>query len=201
MTSKLARCGGVYACAVLRVTTAWPSCGRASPILIVEHLGELRDLLELQGFQLEGAAPSAGKRTPAGPVATVGALVFNQAGEVLMVRTRKWSNLWGIPGGKIKLGERCADALRRELKEETDLEVRDIAFVMVQDCIHSPEFYRDAHFLLLNYTCRCMSRRWCALNAEAQEYRWVAPPAAMDLALNQPTRTLLTTYLDQAGPQ
>lgn len=198
---ETARCGGVYACAVLTGYNSLAQLRARQPDLIVEHLGELRDLLELQGFQLEGAAPTAGKRTPAGPVATVGALVFNQAGQVLMVRTRKWSNLWGIPGGKIKLGERCADALRRELKEETDLEVRDIAFVMVQDCIHSPEFYRDAHFLLLNYTCRCAGPAAVRLNAEAQEYRWVAPPAAMDLPLNQPTRTLLTTYLDQAGPQ
>jgi len=33
------------------------------------------------------------------------------------------SNLWGIPGGKIKWGELSEDALRREIKEETDLEI------------------------------------------------------------------------------
>jgi len=58
----------------------------------------------------------------------------------LMVRTHKWSNLWGIPGGKIKWGEPSEDALRRELKEETNLNVTDIQFVLVQDCIHSKEF-------------------------------------------------------------
>jgi ADP-ribose pyrophosphatase YjhB (NUDIX family) len=130
----------------------------------------------------------------------VGALIFNPAGEVLLVRTRKWSNLWGIPGGKIKLGERSVDALRRELKEETNLDVEEITFVMVQDCIHSREFYRDAHFLLLNYTCRSEEPSGVALNAEAQEYRWVDPTEALGLALNQPTRTLLVTFLNEAGP-
>ena len=48
----------------------------------------------------------------------------------------------------IKWGEPSETALQRELKEETDLEVEDLRFVMVQDCIHSKEFYRDAHFLL-----------------------------------------------------
>jgi len=198
---ETARHGGVYACAVLTGYNNLAQLRAGRPDLIVEHLGELQDLLELHGFELEGAAPGAGRRTLAGPVATVGALVFNRAGEVLLVRTQKWSNLWGIPGGKIKLGERCVDALRRELKEETGLDICDIAFVMVQDCIHSREFYRDAHFLLLNYTCRCESSAVVRLNAEAQEYCWVAPTAAMDLALNRPTRTLLMAFLDQAGPQ
>ena len=51
------------------------------------------------------------------------------------------------------------DALRREIKEETNLDVTDIEFVLVQDCIHSKEFYRDAHFVLLNYTCRCAGQK------------------------------------------
>ena len=100
------------------------------------------------------------------PLATVGALIFNDAGEVLMIRTHKWSNLWGIPGGKIKWGEPSVDALRREIKEETGLDVTDIEFVLVQDCIHSKEFYRDAHFVLLNYTCRCAGKPHVKLNDE-----------------------------------
>ena len=100
-------------------------------------------------------------------------MIFNDAGEVLMIRTHKWSNLWGIPGGKIKWGEPSEDALRRELKEETNLDVTDIEFVLVQDCIHSKEFYRDAHFVLLNYTCRCAGEPAVKLNDEAREFRWV----------------------------
>ncbi|MEW6160959.1 MAG: NUDIX domain-containing protein, partial [Verrucomicrobiota bacterium] len=79
----------------------------------------------------------------------------------------------------------------RELKEETDLEVRDIEFVVVQDCIHSKEFYRDAHFVLLNYTCRAQGESTVRLNEEAQEFRWVTLPEALAMPLNQPTRTLL----------
>jgi ADP-ribose pyrophosphatase YjhB (NUDIX family) len=114
----------------------------------------------------------------------------------LLVRTRKWSNRWGIPGGKIKFGETSEDALRRELREETSLEIADIAFVMVQDCIHSTEFYRDAHFLLLNYTCRCQGTALVQLNDEAQAFQWVEPTAALVLDLNAPTRRLLETVLE-----
>jgi ADP-ribose pyrophosphatase YjhB (NUDIX family) len=121
----------------------------------------------------------------------VGGLIFNGREQVLMVRTHKWSNLWGIPGGKVKWGEPSVAALRRELQEETGLAVTDIEFVLVQDCIHSKEFYRDAHFVLLNYTCRCAGEPAVTLNDEARESRWVTMAQAFELPLNQPTRKLL----------
>jgi len=125
------------------------------------------------------------------PIVTVGALIMNSADEVLMVRTHKWSNLWGIPGGKTKWGEESVAALRREIKEETNLEIADIQFVLVQDCIHSPEFYRDAHFVLLNYTARCVGKPDVKLNDEAREFKWVSVATALTMPINQPTRVLL----------
>jgi phosphoglycolate phosphatase len=122
---------------------------------------------------------------------TVGALVFNAANQALMVRTHKWSNLWGIPGGKIKWGEPSEGALRREIKEETNLEISNIEFVLVQDCIHSKEFYREAHFVLLNYICQCVGEPAVRLNDEAREFRWVTVEQALAMPLNQPTRNLL----------
>ena len=134
------------------------------------------------------------------PVSTVGGLIFDGAGRVLMIRTQKWSNLWGIPGGKIKFGESSVDALGRELKEETNLDVTDIRFVLVQDCIRSREFYREAHFILLNYTCRARGRTpTVTLNYEAQEFQWMTMAEAMRLALNQPTRVLLEAVTKNEG--
>jgi ADP-ribose pyrophosphatase YjhB (NUDIX family) len=108
-----------------------------------------------------------------------------------MLRTHKWSNLWGIPGGKVRFGETSVDALRREIREETNLAIDQIQFALVQDCIHSKEFYRDAHFILLNYTCRVMGENPVRLNEEAQEFRWVTIAAAKEMPLNRPTRILL----------
>lgn len=125
------------------------------------------------------------------PIATVGALIFNSTGQVLMIRTHKWSNLWGIPGGKIKWGEPSADALRREIKEETNLNVKNIQFVLVQDCIRSREFYREEHFVLLNYICRCVGKPDVILNDEGREFRWETMNAALKMPINQPTRKLL----------
>jgi phosphoglycolate phosphatase len=125
------------------------------------------------------------------PITTVGALIFDPEGKVLMIRTHKWSDLWGIPGGKIKLNEAAEDALRREVREETGLEIDEVKFAIAQDCIGSKEFYRDAHFVLLNYTCRSAGGK-VTLNDEAEEYQWILPREALaNLPLNTPTRILI----------
>ena len=190
---ETARVGGIHSCGVLTGYNTLTQLRVSRPDLIVEHLGELRVILENNAMQLR---PTAGA-LPSLPIATVGALIRDHAGRVLMVRTRKWSNLWGIPGGKIKRGETSPDALRREVREETNLELDDVQFVMVQDCIDSPEFYREAHFLLLNYTALCREPADVRLNHEAQEFRWVSPAEAMTMELNAPTRILLNKTLEE----
>jgi phosphoglycolate phosphatase len=186
---ETARHGGIHSCAVLTGYNTLEQLRHAQPDLIVEHLGELREVLQQNELHLKPPVKDFESAHP--PVITVGGLIFNSAGEVLMVRTHKWSNLWGIPGGKVKWGEPSEQALIRELKEETNLDITNIKFVLVQDCIHSKEFYRDAHFVLLNYTCECAGALTVKLNSEAQEFRWVLPHEALNLSINAPTRRLL----------
>lgn len=189
---ETAQHGGVHSCAVLTGYNTLAQLRAAKPDLIVEHLGELRRALEQNGLHLKPVAKSEAEPPP---LATVGALIFNSKSEALLIRTHKWSNKWGIPGGKIKWGESSEAALRRELKEETGLKVTDIQFVLVQDCIHSQEFYKDAHFVLLNYTCRCVGKPGVTLNDEGQEFRWLKLADAKKLKLNQPTKVLLEAVL------
>lgn len=187
---ETARHGGVYSCAVLTGYNTLEALRAAQPDVIVEHLGELLEILNQNDLHLRPQSKQFEETHP--PVVTVGALIFNDAGDVLMVRTHKWSNLWGIPGGKIKWGEPSEDALRREIKEETNLDIVDVKFVLVQDCIHSKEFYRDAHFVLLNYTAFAPGRQTVNLNDEAREFKWVTRDLALTMPINTPTRNLLT---------
>ncbi|HAB15688.1 MAG TPA: NUDIX hydrolase [Verrucomicrobiales bacterium] len=185
---ETAKHGGIHSVAVLTGYNSLSQLREASPDLIVEHLGEFRLLLERQGLHLR---PAPGPSAPRYPIPTVGALVFNDAGQFLLVRTNKWSNLWGIPGGKIEWGETSEAALRRELREETGLEVTKLEFVLAQDAIQPPEFYKDAHFILLNFTCCAPGFQIVRLNAEAQEFRWLTDVEARQLPLNTPTKVLL----------
>lgn len=52
----------------------------------------------------------------------VAALIRNERGDLLLQR-RSDTGGWGTPGGLCELGERLEDALRREVQEETGLEV------------------------------------------------------------------------------
>jgi phosphoglycolate phosphatase-like HAD superfamily hydrolase/ADP-ribose pyrophosphatase YjhB (NUDIX family) len=187
-----AKHGGIGSCAVLTGYNGLEQLRASEPDLIVEHLGELRAILVRNQWQLK-ATGQAGE-VERMPIVTVGALILNAVGQVLMVRTHKWSNLWGIPGGKIKWGEDSVAALRREIMEETALTITDICFVLVQDCIHSTEFYRDAHFVLLNYSARCVGEPLVKLNEEAREFVWVTVIEALAMPINQPTRVLLETF-------
>jgi phosphoglycolate phosphatase-like HAD superfamily hydrolase/8-oxo-dGTP pyrophosphatase MutT (NUDIX family) len=180
---ETARHGGVSSIAVLTGYTHAEPLAAVRPDLTVPDLAVLRGLL--------------GKRTRSSlPVATVGALVHDDVGRVLMIRTHKWSNLWGIPGGKIRRGETSIAALQREIREETALEIDRIRFALVQDCIDSEQFERPEHFLLLNYIARAGSTD-VVLNDEAEEFRWVTPADALALELNHPTRFLLVESIER----
>lgn len=137
-----------------------------------------------------GAGRATGSARADRPISTVGALLYDDGGRVLLVRTAKWSHKWGIPGGKIERGESSEQALRREIQEETGLEIDRIEFVCVQDCVDPPEFHRPAHFLLLNYLARARATA-VVLNDEAQDWRWVRLDEALAMDLNEPTRILI----------
>jgi phosphoglycolate phosphatase len=125
------------------------------------------------------------------PIATVGGLIFNPQNEVLLIKTDKWSGLYGTPGGKIDYGESMENAFKREVREETGLEITEINFISINDCIYHPEFYKKRHYLLINYTACITKTQEVALNYESSDYCWVTLEEAVKLPLNQPTYRLI----------
>ena len=184
---------GIHSCALLTGYNTLDQLRKSNPTIITSNLDDLKTLLQRSNLSLPtGLAQTANKQRP---TPTVGALIYNALGQVLLVRTDKWSGKWGIPGGKIEYGESAENALRREIAEETKLVISDIEFVLTQDCIESEEFYRPEHFILLNYTCRLSGESDVTLNEEAQAFRWVNETEALQLNINEPTRILLDAVM------
>lgn len=126
------------------------------------------------------------------PEPTVGALIFNQAGKVLLTKSHRWRDQYVIPGGHIELGETMEAALRREIKEETGLSIYDIEFASLQEFIFDEAFYEKSHFIFIDFVCRTdADESDVMLNDEAQEYVWVSMEEALALPIDPYTRRLI----------
>jgi nucleoside triphosphatase len=131
------------------------------------------------------------------PEATVGALVVGSGGKVLIVRSSKWGNKYTVPGGHIELGERAEDAICREVKEETGLDVEPIKLLLVQQAIYPADYYKHEHFIFMDYLCKALNSEVKLDGRELQEYAWVEPQKILKLDLEDYTRNFVVKYLEE----
>jgi len=130
------------------------------------------------------------------PEPTVGALIFNPEGKLFLTKSHKWRGKYVVPGGHIELGERIEDALIREIKEETNLDVHDVEFLAFQEFIFDDAFWRKRHFIFFDHVCRTDSMD-VRLNFEAEEYVWVSLEDALELPIEPYTRVAIQKYLEK----
>lgn len=118
------------------------------------------------------------------------AVVLNSSGEVLLLkRSEKTSRAggWDFPGGGLENGEDPVEGIRREILEETRLEVADVRPVF------ATSFNEDADFVvMIGYRTYTKSDD-VVLNWEHNEYKWVT----MEEALNSELPDLLKTIIKQ----
>lgn len=132
------------------------------------------------------------------PEPTVGALIFNPEGRLFLMSSHKWKGKYVIPGGHIELGETMVDALKREVKEETNLDIDDIEFVCFQEFIHDDRFWQRRHFIFFDFAARTDSTD-VVLNDEAQEYMWVDLDEALTLPVEHYAAIAIRQYRKTKG--
>jgi len=131
------------------------------------------------------------------PEPTVGALIFNQEDKVFLMTSPKWQGKYSLPGGHIELGETFEEAVKREVKEETNLDVFDIQFLMTQESIFSEEFYKKKHFVFLDYICKTKNTDVILDTREGTEHVWVTIDEALKLPLNSYTKITILEYKEK----
>ncbi len=120
------------------------------------------------------------------PHPTVGALIFNPEGKMLLVRSHKFHDKYVVPGGHIEVGEKMTDALIREAKEETGLDIYDLEFIFFQEFIQDKSFWKNMHFIFFDFACKTNSSD-VILNDEAESYVWVTLNEALELPIDSYT--------------
>jgi len=111
---------------------------------------------------------------PKQPIVGIGAVIISD-GKILLEKRRSepGKGKWSIPGGLVELGESIEQAVIREVREETALEVEKPELVdVVDNVIRDEEGRIKYHFVMVDFFVKFKSG---ALRAEddAEELRWV----------------------------
>ena len=98
------------------------------------------------------------------------AVIYNDAGLILIDRRPDkglLGGLWEFPGGKIEPGETVEECIKREIKEEIDIEIE-----VGENLINLDHTYSDFKVTLYVHICRYL--RGEPKPIECQEIRWVS---------------------------
>ena len=131
------------------------------------------------------------------PEPTVGALIVNTEGKILLAKSHKWFDKYTLPGGHIEIGETMKEAVAREVKEEVGLDVEVAEFLLMQEAIFADEFWKKKHFIFFDFLCRSRDGQVKLDGRELQEYVWEYPGAAFRLNLDSFTMKTLEKYLQR----
>ena len=140
-------------------------------------------------------------QAPPKPIIGVGAVIWNDRGEIVLIRRGQEPRLgeWSIPGGRLEWGESVREAIIREVREETGLEVEIGGLIDVVDAVTrdaSGEVVR--HYVLIDFLVRHVAGTLHA-GSDAAEARWVAYAALDEYVLWSETRRIIDAAARMRG--
>ena len=146
------------------------------------------------------------RQFPTAPVAGVGAVVLDSELRVVLVRRGQAPLLgeWSLPGGALELGERLEDGVRREVREETGLDVEPEEIVAVFDHISHADDDSSRirfHYVLVDYRCRVLGGSLASATdvTEARWATWNELTGHGALAVRPFTLSVIRKALDQTS--
>jgi ADP-ribose pyrophosphatase YjhB (NUDIX family) len=137
-------------------------------------------------------APVANRLVPA-----ASAIVVDHAGRILLHR-RTDNELWSIPGGGMEVGERIADTVVREVREETGLEVEPEALIGIYSNPQHVVEYGDGEVrqqFSVCFACRLVGGEPATSN-ESLEVGFFTPAEIEAMPVHDSIRLRIHHYLE-----
>jgi len=97
---------------------------------------------------------------------------------------------WIIPGGKVEFGETLAEALKREIKEEIDVDIEVLKFIDFKESIHRETNY---HTVIFFFLARLMNEN-LVLDEKIVDAKFFTLEQAKNLNLVDTARWILENY-------
>lgn len=119
--------------------------------------------------------PKDNRRYPPRPILGVGALILRR-NKILLVERGKQplKGYWSLPGGVLELGERLEDGIRREVREETGLEIEPLKVAEIFERIMLDKRGRtEYHYVLVDYLCKVIAGN-AAPSDDVSDVAWVS---------------------------
>jgi 8-oxo-dGTP diphosphatase len=103
-----------------------------------------------------GASIVESRRYPSRPFLGVGALIFEGSNILLVERANDpLRGYWSLPGGVVEAGETLDAGIRREVLEETGLDVEPLSvFEIFERIMPDADGRTEYHYVLIDYICR-----------------------------------------------
>jgi 8-oxo-dGTP diphosphatase len=134
---------------------------------------------------------------PERPVVGVGAVVVRDGRALIVKRAHEpRKGEWSLPGGMLDLGESLADAARREVREETGLDVRLGPIIETFDRVHRDEEGRIRyHFVIVDFVCWADGGEAVA-GSDADAVAWVTADQIDDYGVNPHAKAVILKGLE-----
>jgi 8-oxo-dGTP diphosphatase len=135
---------------------------------------------------------------PQRPYLAVSAAIIRD-GKVLVVRRARNPALgiYTLPGGGVETGETLMQAVTREVREETSMDIEPVALAGHREAIARDAQGRvERHFVIL-----CFAARWLSgepvLNEELDDARWLAPAALSSLRTTEGLAEIVAAAIER----